>query len=344
MGRNAPPTPPGRLWPFLVWLAVFYAAWATLVLAGGHLPTALANWPISLTMMFGSYVAGSTPMGGGTVAFPVLVLLFDQDPNLGRDFSFAIQSVGMTSASIYIVCTRTPVAWRMLRFAVLGSLVGTPLGIMTFAPHVPGEVVKVLFAVVWASFGLLTLVRVRELAGLGGLAPGFARTDAAGGLAVGMVGGFVVCSVTGVGIDMLIYCVLVLVRRADLRVAVPTSVILMSFNSLIGIGTKSLIGDVKPGVFENWLAAAPVVAVGAPLGALVVRRVGRVPTLVVVAVLCVGQFAWTYYADWPTLGAVGLALGLAGLAAFQGVFEALRRLGRALARPADGPPDGYRSS
>ena len=327
MGLDAAPPPRGRLWPFLAWLAVFYMAWATLVLAGGYTATVAANWPISLTMMFGSYVAGSTPMGGGTVGFPVLVLLFDQDPNLGRDFSFAIQSVGMTSATIFIVCTRTPVAWRMLRFALLGSLIGTPVGIVAFAPHVPGDAIKVLFAVVWASFGLLTLMRVRELAGLGGLAQGFARTDTAWGLAVGVLGGFFVASVTGVGIDMLIYCVLVLVRRADLRIAVPTSVILMSFNSLIGIGTKLMIGNVQPGVFEKWLAAAPVVALGAPLGALVVRRVGRVPTLVVVAVLCVGQFAWTYYVDWPTLGVAGLALGLAGLAVFQLVFEAMRRLG-----------------
>jgi hypothetical protein len=36
-------------------------------------------------MAFGSYVAGSTPMGGGTVGFPILVLLFDLPATLGRD-------------------------------------------------------------------------------------------------------------------------------------------------------------------------------------------------------------------------------------------------------------------
>ena len=42
---------------------------------------------------------GSTPMGGGTVAFPVLVLFFGELATMGRDFSFAVQSVGMTRAA-----------------------------------------------------------------------------------------------------------------------------------------------------------------------------------------------------------------------------------------------------
>ena len=79
--------------------------------------TLLEHWGIAFTMALGSYAAGSTPMGGGTVGFPVLVLLFDEAPTLGRDFSFAIQSIGMTSASIFILCRKQPIEWPMLRWA-----------------------------------------------------------------------------------------------------------------------------------------------------------------------------------------------------------------------------------
>ena len=44
------------------------------------------HWGIAAAMAAGSYVAGSTPMGGGTVGFPVLVLLFDQSGAIGRRY------------------------------------------------------------------------------------------------------------------------------------------------------------------------------------------------------------------------------------------------------------------
>jgi uncharacterized membrane protein YfcA len=317
--------------PFLLWLALFYGSWAALLWLRELGPAALAHWPIAAAMLAGSYVAGSTPMGGGTVGFPVLVLLFHQPATLGRDFSFAIQSIGMTSASIYILCSGRPVAWPMLGAALLGSALGTPLGILAFAPHVTSSAIKVLFAVVWASFGILTLVRLRDVAGAHGIVPGYRRLDRLLGVAIGAFGGALVASVTGVGIDMLIYSVLVLVRRTDLKVAIPTSVVLMSFTSLVGLGTKLATGGLEPGVFEQWIAAAPVVALGAPLGAFVVDRIGRVPTLAFVSVLCILQFVWTYYEGWSDLGGGGLALGLTGLLAFQAVFHALYVLGRTLA-------------
>ena len=51
------------------------------------------------------------------------------------------------------------------------------------------------------------------------------------------------------------------------------------------------------------VSAAPVVALGAPLGALVVSRVGRRPTLIVVSILCVVQFFWTLMHERAALDA-----------------------------------------
>lgn len=316
-----------QLTPWFISLAIFYLVWAGVVIGGDHWHTLREHYGIAVAMIFGSYAAGSTPMGGGTVGFPILVLLFGEPATLGRDFSFAIQSIGMTSASIFIICRRQPVEWPMLRWAVLGSIIGTPLGIVFIAPHVPALFIKLLFAVVWCSFGVLHLYRLREITRHEGLAPGAHRFDRNVGFLIGLLAGAGVASITGVGIDMVIYAVLVLLCQADLKIAIPTSVLLMSANSIIGVATKSLTTGMQPGVFENWLAAAPVVALGAPLGAFVVDRIGRTPTLFAVSLLCIIQFAWTMKDEWTALGLKGLTAALAAVLVFNLGFEVLHRIG-----------------
>jgi uncharacterized membrane protein YfcA len=321
-----------RLWPFLLWLAAFYAVWLYLVHSEGRWPELLEHWGIAVAMALGSYVAGSTPMGGGTVGFPILVLLFDEPAQLGRDFGFAIQSIGMVSATVFILCRRQPLEWPMLRAAMAGSLLGTPLGILWVAPVVPGVAIKVLFAVVWASFGVLHFYRGREITAHHGIIPTNLRFDTVAGLAVGFLCGLTVASITGVGIDMVLYVVLVLVCHADLKIAIPTSVIVMAFTSVVGIVTKLLLGDVQPGVYVNWLVAAPIVALGAPLGAFIVHRIGRESTLMVVSVLCVAQFVWTMIHEWERLQAWGLAAALLGVLLFNLLFQELHRIGDRLER------------
>lgn len=319
-----------RLWIWLLWITCFYAAWTWIVFGHDQWETVKEHWPIALAMAFGSYAAGSTPMGGGTIGFPILVLLFDQPAQLGRDFSFAVQSIGMTSASILILARRQPLAWAMLQGALLGAVVGTPLGILFVAPKVPALWIKVVFAVVWGSFGILHVRRIGEIAGHEGMTDFDERWDFRVGLAIGLLAGCSVAAVTGVGIDMVLYTVLVLLCRADLKIAIPTSVVIMAFTSLIGIATKALGPGVQPGVFANWMAAAPVVALGAPLGAFVVDFIGRKPTLIFVALLCVGQLVWVLYEERAALGLGGTAVALTAVGACLYGFERLREYGAVL--------------
>lgn len=283
-------------------------------------------------MAAGSYFAGSTPMGGGTVGFPVLVVLMDSPAALGRDFSFAVQSIGMTSASIYILCKRQPIEWPMLRAALVGTLIGTPLGILFVAPLVPDLFIKLLFAAMWCSFGLIHLRRTSEITSYEGMIPHDVEFDHRVGFLTGLVGGTTVASITGVGIDMLIYMALVLWCHADLRIAIPTSVILMAFTSLIGIATKLVLGAVTPGTYENWLAAAPIVAIGAPIGALVVSHVGRRSTLYVVSILCVAQFIGTLMRERDLLTTWTLVATLLAIIGFLIAFQNMYRKGHRLAR------------
>lgn len=332
---SAQPKP--RLWIWFLWLACFYGTWLTLIVTGEHLQTLKEHWGIAVAMAAGSYVAGSTPMGGGTVGFPILVLLFKQSAQLGRDFSFAVQSIGMVSASIFILSRRQRIEWTMLGGSIAGSLIGTPIGILYVAPHVPSLWIKLVFAVIWASFGVLHLYRTREFAAAEGLAPLNRSFDWRAGFGVGLFSGLTMVAITGVGIDMMIYAVLVLLRQADLKIAIPTSVIIMAFNSVLGIVTKNLSGGVLPGVYENWLAAAPIVALGAPLGVFVVQLIGRAPTLYFVSILCLGQFFWTIRDEWAHLGPIGLTLALLGVAVFNFVFEVLYRFGRRKNRRVTAP-------
>lgn len=320
-----------RLWPWFVWLALFYLAWLLLVWLGNHWATVADHWPIALAMAIGSYVAGSTPMGGGTVGFPVLVLAFDMPATLGRDFSFAVQAIGMTSASIFILARRQPLALSMLQGACLGILLGLPVGIFLLAPLLSDLWIKLVFAVIWASFGLLHLYRAREFAAQSGMLEFDERWDFRVGLLVGGVSGLLVVSATGVGVDMMLYAALVLLCRADLKIAIPTSVVIMAFASVYGVLWKLPSTGLQVGVFEHWLAAAPVVALGAPLGVFIVNKVGRLPTLLFVAVLCVGQFVWTCVNEYVHLGATGIALALVMVVLLVLVFERLHQWGAVIA-------------
>ncbi len=328
------PPPRRHLWLWFVWLTLFYATWTFLITRDQAWLTALAHWPIAVAMAIGSYAAGSTPMGGGTVGFPVLVLFFDQPASLGRDFSFAVQSIGMVSASIFIFARRQPLAWSLLQGAALGTLIGIPLGVLYLAPLIPDLWIKLTFAVIWGSFGILHLYRLNEIAGHHGMTEFDERWDLKVGFSLGLAASLLAVSVTGVGIDMVIYAALVLLCRADLKIAIPTSVVIMAFASAYGVLIKFLSASWQPGVYENWLAAAPIVALGAPLGVFIVEKIGRKPTLLIVATLCVGQLIWTCVEEFHSMGWWGVLIALLCVAACLIGFEKLRRWGSILVREA----------
>ena len=139
---------------FVLWLLGFAGAWLWLMVSGGHWAALRDHWGIAVAMALGSYFGASTPMGGGAVGFPVLVLLFGEPAAVGRDFSLAIQSAGMASASLYIFATRSRVAWSILGWSVAAGAVVVPLATVLLVPALPPLVVKLLFAVIWAGFGI----------------------------------------------------------------------------------------------------------------------------------------------------------------------------------------------
>ena len=83
--------------------ATFTVAWLIYVLAAGHLDRVFDNWRAALTMVFGSFVAGSTPQGGGAIAFPVFTKVLEIPAAVARSFSLVIQATGMVMASLSIM-------------------------------------------------------------------------------------------------------------------------------------------------------------------------------------------------------------------------------------------------
>lgn len=311
---------------------MFYIFWIFIIITGSYWDQVVDHWPIALAMSIGSYAAGSTPMGGGTIGFPVIVLLFDMPGSLGRNFGLAIQSIGMVSASIFILSLRKTIDTGLLKPALIGSLIGTPLGAAFIAPFVPDIWIKLTFAIVWASFGIMHIVKMKELIAANGESQKWRSKDQPIGFAIGIIGG-IVSSITGVGIDMVIYAVLVLLYRADLKISIPTSVILMAFTSVIGIAANGILSKINPTlyyidneVFTNWLAAAPVVALGAPFGAYIVSYISRTPTLIIVSILCIAQFVWTIVEE--NVSGMALFGAIAAVLICNAIFHFLYSLGK----------------
>src|SRR5690606_7182876 len=150
--------PPARMlrltgfYPFLAWVIWFDLAWLTAVAGFSLWGHVAAQWPIALAMAFGSSVAGSTPTARGTAGFPSLVLLVGEDVSVGRYFSFLVQSVGMSSASVFLLCARRTMAWRLLLISLGTAFAVIPLALWLVVPLVPAPVVKLTFATIWAGF------------------------------------------------------------------------------------------------------------------------------------------------------------------------------------------------
>ena len=311
-------------------VGAFLAGWLILVAGFGYWRLVREHLAIAGVMIGGSLVAGSTPMGGGSVAFPILVYGFGETPEDARNFGLAIQALGMTSALMFIFGRGTPVQRRMLAASCAGASIGIIFGTFFVAPFVARGIVKLLFSCLWMSFALVTLARNREFCSLQG-GPDLTWAQAVRvGLPLGLLGG-VIASMIGVGLEMLLYTVLVLLFRCDLKVAVPTAVCATAITSITGTALHLAIGDIPRAIFGHWLAAAPLVIFGAPAGTFLVTRIPRIRLLYFVSALCIFQFLWTLWAT--PMGRIEWTFAISTLVLSNAAFAFLYRAGqrRALA-------------
>jgi uncharacterized protein len=91
---------------FTSWFFCALVVWVFLLVNFNDLAFLGSHWHYPAIMVLGAFVAGLTPEGGCAVAFPVLSVFSSVDRVLARDFSLMIQSIGMTSASIFILINK----------------------------------------------------------------------------------------------------------------------------------------------------------------------------------------------------------------------------------------------
>jgi len=237
------------------------------------------RWYMSVTMFFGSMIAGATTEGGGAVAFPVMTLAFGILPSIARDFSFMIQSFGMTSASFTIVAMRIKVEVHSLFYCSMGGIIGMIVGLKHVAPRLQPAYSKMYFVVIWASFAF-SLYQLNRMHGrkVYDSIPYWSESyiyragcfwlnwKAVVLFCFGILGG-IFSAISGSGLDICSFSCLTLLFRVSEKIATPTSVLLMAGNTLVGwLYRQYGMGGVEPEAIKYLLVCIPIVVIGAPIG------------------------------------------------------------------------------
>jgi uncharacterized membrane protein YfcA len=290
------------------------AIWAIAVLAWGLEQRVIGNWESALTMVFGSFLAGSSPEGGGAVAFPVFTKLLEVPGPVARTFGLCIQAVGMTMAAISILVAGRPFHRRgvvigsvaaVAGFGVAVAVLGQPDQVF-WPPTIGSGWVKATFSIVLATTSIMMVTHLRHGPHDGPPLPWNHRLDV--GLVVVAVLGGGLASLTGTGANILVFLFLVVLADVLPKTALPSAVMIMAVVSVVGfvvfglfdgqldvqtvgdrvVSVGGTVTDLDAGnadLLGLWLAAVPVVVWGAPLGSLAASLVKEAHLVKFVAVL-----------------------------------------------------------
>lgn len=257
---------------FTLWFFTALCGWAWLFREYCSLEFLQQHWHYPLIMVLGAFVAGLTPEGGGAVAFPVLSVFFDIDRVLARDFSLMIQSVGMTSASIFIL-TQAGVERKVFRtLLVMLPIVclGFVMGMLTLQ-SIPVYLIQALFLSMITAFAFayawgdhrgtrenLVLNSLHDYAALGAM----------------LIVGGLCSSLFGTGADILLYSILVTRFRMTEKTATRMCVMLMAGTSLFGFAYRHFFeANLQIDQYRVWICAYPVVLFMAPFGAYILSKI-----------------------------------------------------------------------
>jgi uncharacterized membrane protein YfcA len=254
-------------------LFAVYTAWLSYMVVTDSWWFFPEHWPVSITMMLGSFVAGATAEGGAAIAFPVFTKVLHIEPTTAATFGLMIQAVGMTMAGLVIVVRRVPILPKVILWVSLGGVIGQVLG--TFWLSVGTPYSKILFTFVATVFGVALAISrwVLKWQPLNAVPIWGSRTQAAF-FGIGVLGGTFAAN-TGSGIDMLTFIVLTLALGINEKVSTPSTVIIMGINSVVGFALHLFIKQDIGIAFEYWMVAVPIVILGAPLGAYFASKAKR---------------------------------------------------------------------
>jgi uncharacterized protein len=228
-------------------------------------------------MLFGSFVAGSSPEGSASISYPIFTLGLNIAPDIARNFSFAIQSIGMTGASLLILGLRIKVEWNYIKFVTIGGVFGLVFGTYEIVPLVSPVMAKLFFVSLWLSFGIaLWRANRHPSRKVFDEIVDFGFSDKTGLILFGFVGG-IISSLFGTGINIFTYCIMTIYYGVSEKVATPSSVIIMTLETILGFFLHAqILKDFQQEAYEMWIACVPIVIFFAPFGAFVVSKLPRI--------------------------------------------------------------------
>ncbi len=253
------------------------------------------TWFIAPIMAFGSFVAGATFLGGGSVAFPALTKLLAVEPVTAKTFSLAIQSVGMTSASLYIISRVRDLPYAFIALYLCGATFGIGAALAFLENAIPAIDLRISFTLFLLCFLIIYLFTLHS-------ANVSRRThlentwrDISFTLGCGALGG-TISGLLGSGADLVGFSLLALYFRIEIKRATQISVILMAATALIGTAFQGWVFNrIDTQVISLWYVAAPVVLFGAPIGAIFCRRIAPRILLIFICIVVGVEFFTTLY-------------------------------------------------
>lgn len=300
-----------RLVLFLLLCIFVVAIWAAYMHISSSWSLFADNWFMTVVMIFGSFIAGASSEGGGAIAYPVMTLIFNIEPDVARNFSFAIQSFGMTFAAIWIFFSRIKIEKTYLLIGGLGGFIGIIFGSLHIAPLVLPAYAKMMFVSFWLSFGIaLWVVNFINHRKSESKLPNLSGYQKGELFAVAIVGG-IFSSILGNGLDICTFSYVVMKYRLSEKIATPTSVILMASNAVVGFFLHSVVFDTMQVEAYNYLLVCiPVVIFGAPVGAFVINKVGRKTIATLLIIIIIVQFVTAIFVIQPAGLLIIFSLGI----------------------------------
>ncbi len=300
-------------------VALVYLLWGGYMHVSESWDLFARDWYMTVTMVFGSFIAGASSEGGGAIAYPVMTLGFQIAPDVARNFSLAIQSIGMTAATLWIVAKRITIEKTYLWLAMSGGTLGIILATFYIVPLVSPAYAKMVFVSFWLSFGIALFVinHIRKRDTVTSLAS-LNRRQKMELFLIGFLGG-TLSAIFGNGIDICTFAFVTLKYNLSEKIATPTSVILMASNAVVGtILHFFVLQDMQKQALDFWLVCIPVVMLGAPFGAFIVNKIKRLAIAYLLYVIIVVQFIAALIIIQPSaiLLAVSALTFIAGMVVF----------------------------
>uniref|UniRef100_A0A8R1XQN0 Membrane transporter protein n=2 Tax=Onchocerca TaxID=6281 RepID=A0A8R1XQN0_ONCVO len=234
------------------------------------------KYTMSIVMIFGALIGGMTTEGGGAVAFPIMTLALNISPIVARDFSFMIQSCGMTAASFTILFMGILVEWHSILFSTFGAIFGVIFGLEIIDPLMTPAEKKMTFVSVFFSFAIaLFILNFEKKRKTFNKIDQFTVSKALSLMINGFAGG-IFTGIAGSGIDIYSFSILTLFFRISEKVATPTSVILMAANSMVGFFWRHFMQNaIQQESWEYFAVCIPIVVIFAPIGSFIASCLHR---------------------------------------------------------------------